>query len=243
MGLTDGGLRNGGLRTLTERVGIPDSVVYQYPFSTFTPSTWTDNVGSADMTVNGMSASTFSNGEDSVFGDGTDDYGLAPGPELIPQNETFGVAMTCQFSGQSTTEFWFGVEDGNATGRFQLRSGSGEFQLILSDDAGDTLFVETNSAYDDGTPKAVIINKTGSSAADINFYVDDMSAAVSKTINTDQAFTPGAYTPAFDLGFWCRNDNGSQDLFIEGHAGIFEFNSAPYTQTEREKFVGRRPEV
>ncbi|HMA77781.1 MAG TPA: carboxypeptidase-like regulatory domain-containing protein, partial [Candidatus Paceibacterota bacterium] len=33
---------------------IPDSVVHQYPVSTFTTSTWSDAVGSADMTVNGL---------------------------------------------------------------------------------------------------------------------------------------------------------------------------------------------
>jgi len=227
---------------------IPNSVIHQYPFSTFTTSTWADNVGTADMTVNGMVASTLSNGEDSISGDGTDDFGQANGPEDLPENETFGIALIFSFPSTVNLDTLLGVdEDGTFdNSRIELRDGgnpNGTIFFSISDDNDNSISLKTTSAFADGSPHALIINKLGNSASDIDFYVDNMSTAQSTNILSNNNFDHLSYSQTTDLSFFARNVGGTKDLFFSGDVGIFEFNSEPYTQAERDGFLSRRQEV
>lgn len=223
---------------------IPDSVAYQYPVSTFGSSTWGDDVGSADMSVNGMSASTFDNGEDSVSGDGSDDYGLADGPQNILQNKSCGVAFT--FARTSTGGSYFGSDIASASGpRFWVYDpqDAGGFDVHFADDNENNISVVTDGSFNDGNIHAVVINKTGNSASDIEIYVDDMSSPVPISTNSDQSFDHNSYSNSDDCAFFANNEAGTIEKYMEMEAGIFEFNTDAYSQSERDGFVDRRPEV
>lgn len=227
----------------------PDSVAYLYRAEDFA-SPWPDTVGSADMTVNGLVSSTFSNGEDSVFGDGDDgDYGTASGPEQIPTNESFGVAFSTEYIALDRTT-WFGTQTIDSSPIFEVTdidfiSGLiGRIVFRLADDNGNEISVHTNNTFDDGNAHLVVINKTGNTASDIDIYVDDMSAPVQTGVASDAAFDHTAYTPPADMAFWALNNQGS----ISGrkklqHAGFYEFNTQPYNESERNNLLSRRPEV
>jgi len=200
-----------------------------------------------------MVADTFSNGEGSVFGDGTDDYGLANGPEQLPQSESFGVAFTFQTDGglQSSKSYFGALEDVGTTeaDHFWFATGifgpTGDVEVLLQSENANrqSLYVYTDNAFNDGIPKACVINKSGNSAADIDIYITDMSTPVSKSVARDEGFTPGNYDNPADVGFFSRNILGAIDQNISAHMGIIEFNGEPYSQAERDNFVSRRPEV
>lgn len=232
----------------TEYYVMPDSVVHQYPVSTFTTSTWADNAGSADMSVNGMTADTFANGEESVLGQ-TDDYGLADGPQSLPNNQDFGVAMTLQYSDVNDLELWAGSSDGSNDFRIHtsdVDTGSvGGIGMQLGDNNSNRNRIQTDATFDDGAVHAVVINKIGNTATDWNIYVDDMGDGSDKSTTTnDQGFDHTNYSNTVSMGFYDNNENGTlKSRNIDSHVGVFEFKSSTYSQTEREDFVSRRPEV
>lgn len=234
------------IEAVTDAPLIPQSLTHQYPVETFTSSTWDDDIGSGNMSVNGMFSSTFSNGEDSVFGDGTDDIGLATGPEQLATNQTWGIALTINYVAENGFQDFTGVRSGNGQdvlAIFEDGNGvSGNIGAYLQDGNGNTLQVHTSSDYS-GSLHTIVINKNGNSTADIDFYVDDMSSPVSKTTETDQAYDHTTVSMDYDMGFFSRNNQGTAEFPSEGDVGIFEFNSQPYSQTEREELIVRRPEV
>ena len=234
------GASRAGLMSVAED-DIPDSVESQWRREEFADP-WPANVGDVDMSVSGLSKSTFSNGEDSVFGDGTDAHGLASGPETLATNETFGIAFTIQYPNPDQFDTFFGC---TGDGQFFIRdpSGSGTIEIALQDSNSNNLNVETDNQYDDGNPHPIIINKRGNSASDIGFYVDDMTTEQSTTINNDQGFDHTNYNLSTDWAFWARNTDGTIDSNIEADMGVIELNSNPYSEEEREEFVSRRPEV
>jgi hypothetical protein len=90
----------------------------------------------------------------------------------------------------------------------------------------------------------LIINKNGNGAADIDIFITDMTTAESDNVVNNQGFDHTSYNPSTtDMGFYATNAAGSAQDYSEFDAGIFEFNTEPYTQTQREAFVARRPEV
>jgi hypothetical protein len=224
---------------------IPNSVIYQYVAENFA-SPWPDEQGAADMTVNGLSASTFSNGEDSVAGDGVDDEGFADGPQNIPSNETFGVAFTTAFDGTDVTH-WMGVRDGTST--FQIRETDfspgdlGHIFFGVKDDAGTREEVYTDSRYDDGNVHLVVWNKTGNNVSDFDIYIDDMTTPVSTSVEESTGFDHTAYSINRDAAFWAFNDDGNIRNYKPHDIGLFEFNTSPYSEQERKGIKTRRPEV
>lgn len=227
----------------------PQSVIHSYRASGFgTP--WEDKVGSKDMSiVGGVSQSTFSNGETSVTADGLDDYGLIPGISDLPgRDEEFGIAFTIQYDDSNVgtfEEYVFGVDD-DAANVFGVPLGTstgGVISLNLRS-SGNLLTVETQNKYGDGTPHAVVINKTGNNPSDIDIYVDDMSTPAPDVDADNQGFTPSSYNdPGREGAVFCRNKDGTKTAFSDVNIGVLQFNSDAYTQDERDGFVARRPEV
>jgi len=226
----------------------PSSVTHQYRAEDFA-SPWPDNVGSADMSVSGLSASTFGSGDDSVTSDGTDDVGTANGPEDLPSNQSFGLAFTFSSTDETDNTLWLGCRDSSGTPAFQIGdfdaddNSNGELYATFVDDNGNSLKVETNSSYTDGNVHLVVINKSGNNAADIDIYVDDMSTPVATTTRDDKAFDHSNYNIAADMEFHARNDDGTTDNHKALDSGLFEFNSDTYSQSERNNLKNRRPEV
>jgi len=238
-----------GQTVFTAVPDIPNTVVHQYRAEDFADP-WPDNIGSADMSVSGLTSSTFNNNEDSVFGDGIDDHGTANGPQNFPQNETFGIAFTASFSSISEFSSFLGVSDqsntANSTRIFTgLNGPNGAIEPWFGDGNENNLSVYTVNTFDDGSPHAIIVNKNGNSASDISIYVDDMSTQQSIIIERNENFDHTTFNQSGDLAFYARNNTGAGNIIdhISADIGIFEFNSEPYNQTEREDFVSRRPEV
>lgn len=228
---------------------IPKSVVHQWNANIYSDP-WSDTVGNADMSVTGLSSSTFSNGEDSVSSDGQDDYGKAS-VENLGSKETFGFAMTWQASNlpDSSRVVYFGSYDtvNGSTGNISsINNGindGGTITLNLRDDNGNASIVHTDNEYDDGSPHAIVINKKSDNTSDWEIYVDDMSSTVSTTVDRDQGFNHSNYVDQLDPYFFTENKDGSGRDYAPFKAGVFEINNQPYTQQEREDFVSRRPEV
>ena len=221
---------------------IPDSVVNQYPASTFSESTWEDDVGSADMSVTGLTASTFSNGEDSVFGNGTDVHGLADTIEL-GTSLTYGLALTVQTTDAGVL---LGEVESNFNEFVQVRTNRNKPKLTWTwlEGGGGITDVDTTTDVADGTPHAVVINKTGDSASDIDMWVDDMADSDEEAnVISSGSNNSSSYGGGRDMGFYGRNVAGSVDNLIAADVGIFEFNSEPYSESERQGILDRRPEV
>lgn len=220
---------------------IPDSVDYQYPFDRFSTSTWEDTVSNADMTVNGLSSSTFADGSNAVSGYGSDS-GTANGPESIAELEKWGIALTAQISNISDADHHFGSIDGNANIRLyyvDFFAPLGQPVVQLRDDNNNRLTVSSDTAIDDGTKKTVVINKTSNNATDIDIYIDDMTSAVSKTVHENESYNNTNVSLDTDMGFFCQNVDGSISAQSQSKSSIFEFNTDPYSETERVAFSDR----
>lgn len=228
------------------QVSAPAGVIHSYPVETYGASTWTDNVGTADMTVNGMTQTTFSTGDDSVSGDGSNDYGTATGPESVATDADFGIAFTIQASslGKAT---YMGMQDSNMN-RLRIRSDdfwgspTGNVSLQLQDGTNQ-LVVETTSAIDDGSPHAVVINKSSDDPTGVEIYVDDMSTAATTANRVNEGFNSGNYSPGVSFAFFAENRSGGPVNFAPIQLGIIEFKTDTYSQSDRDNFVSRRPEV
>jgi hypothetical protein len=216
--------------------GPPDSVDHQYKAPEFA-SPWPDAVGNVDMSISGLTSSTFSNGEDSVAGDGAS-HGEADITDLGSQTQ-FGIAFTAEYSNISSTGFFLGQNDGGVN--FTVETASGEVGLRINDGSNNIDAVSTDQ-YDDGSVHAIVINKTGNSASDIQIYVDDMANNVA-TVSISGTINPASYSNARPFYFFARNDDGSESGAIDADMGTIETNSSPYSLSERESFVSRRPEV
>ena len=229
----------GSLRNVSTGVDpIPDSVVTQYAAESFaTP--WPDEIGSASMTVDGLTASTFSDGSDSVFGDGVDDFGLAP-IGSFPARETWGFAFTIQ-----TTDInrLASIQVNGARDIWTHETSDGAYEFFHRSDATGDIIVKSTDSIEDGNVHAVVINKQGESSEDISIYVDDMTTDQASVVSSASVNSSNWGGGGEDIGMYARNTGDSISSFSQMDAGVFEFNTEPYSQVERTAFVDRRPEV
>jgi hypothetical protein len=224
--------------------GVPSSVVHQYTGDNFTTSTWTDSIGNADMSINGVSASTL-NGDRAPLSDGVDDVGLADGPQTLPENEKFGVAMVVAGTDKTDNTRFFGVRNPNSA--FQLTdadfrdSSNGEPFLILQDSNDDRLTFESTVNIMDSTSHLLVVNKLANSGAGaVKMFIDDMSADTA-TIEIDQGFSHTDYSVSRDVAFFSRNNVGTIDSFKAFDLPFIEFNEQPYSQQDRLDLKQRAP--
>jgi len=231
-----------GQTVFSAGVDIPASVQFQFRAEDFaTP--WPANIGGINMTINGLISSTFANGQPSVDGDGND-RGSATGPGNLPSNEQFTVAFTINYTGTNRQRF-AGVRDGSSDFFISSSSvtNSGELELKLRDNSNNVLGLETNSGFN-GSRHAVVITKTGNTGSDVEFYVDDMVNPVVSSVSSDDGFDHTNFSVTTSMGFFDLLLDGSPaNQNADAKVGVFEFANTAYTQTEREEFVERRPEV
>jgi hypothetical protein len=115
------------------------------------------------------------------------------------------------------------------------------FRFFTEDNNGNQLIFSTpDTAFDDSTPHAIIVNKTADNAGEI--YVDDMGSDLA-SVDTDEGFNHDNFVDNYDYRFWSSTEAGTDDSFIEAKMGVIEFNNEPYSQSNRESFVSQRPEV
>jgi hypothetical protein len=188
------------------------------------------------MSINGVSASTL-NGDRSASADGVDDIGVADGPQDLPENETFGVAMVIQ--GTDTTAGTSFIDVGNANSQLRVLDSNGGKLFLNIAESGNTLRVESTQSVMDGTVHLIVINKTkASDAAGINFYIDDMSQQAGKNVLINNSFSPSGYSIAGSIAFFAQPNSTDFKAF---DAAFFEFNSDPYSQQDRLDLKQRAP--
>lgn len=232
---------------------VPNNVSYQHDAETFATGdgTWSDSVGGEDMSMIGDPQSVSLNGAKGVKGDGSDDYGTtSPTPGRLARDERWGIAFTFLLPSISSQKAFFGVSDFTGpNNRFALFSGAsgtpGDIEIDMSDTSGGRLTKRTDSTYDDSTSRAVVINKDGNSASDINIYVGDMSSAASMTTVSDESFNNLDFFNDRDMVYysWRNGSSVVTDDIMPVTYGVIEFWNSPLTQSERENFVLRRSEV
>jgi hypothetical protein len=224
----------------------PGSVIHQYRGENFTTSTWTDSVGNADMSINGVSASTL-NGSRAASSDGVDDFGVtsAPGPESLPEQETFGIAVVFRSTDQRDLTTLFSAE--SSTSIFELTDSdafdnlTGELRFRLQDNNRNTIVTETSDKFFDGDTHLLCLNKNGNNATDVNFYVDDMNSQVKTNEPQAQKFNNTAYTNNRATAFFASNVRGSIARHLDADMPFIEFNSDPYSQQDRLDLKQRAP--
>jgi hypothetical protein len=237
-----------GVFSITNTSGTPNSVNNQYKGRNFTTSTWTDSVGTADMSVNGVNvSSTTLNGSRAASSDGVDDIATANGPQDLPKQKTFGFSFTFRTTDTTDGTDWLGVSDSG--GRFavtdsNVRDGTnGELLVDITDSNDNSLFVQTASSFADGFGHLACINVNGDSASDIVIYIDDMSQSggVATQIEVDDPFDNSLYNVSTDMGFFDRNSPSGASREKDLKSSFFEFNSEPYTRQERQELLKRAP--
>jgi len=235
-------VRTGAGDVLFSAGSIPDSVVNQYTASNFA-SPWSDNIGSADMSVTGLTSSMFSNSVNSVSGDGTDDFGSASA-EGLGSLETWGFAFTISGSSAnvSGTDAVAGKITNDSADIFFFGVTDDKLRLFWRIDS-NTIDV-SGGAIMDRSVVPVVVNKTGDAGGDIEMYTGDMSTDTA-TVSTDDGLDHANNNlSSNEWGFYARRDpDRGPKIHLQADIGVFEFNTDPYSFDERESFVARRPEL
>jgi len=227
---------------------IPDGVINQWDFiSNFAQgdSTVVDGVSSADMSLIGDFQDDTIGNESGALADGTDDHGSTSTADFLADRRSFGLAFSIKVSSWPSDRHLLGGLESGGVGilvRSSNNGTAGQIELYLKDNNSSKLVVSNDNTIDDGTTRAVVINKTDNSGSGIDIYVDDMTTAEPTTIHFDQGFDHTS-VPTSSKAYWARNNDGSIERYSNATCGVIEFNTAPYTKTERQNFVSRRPEL
>jgi len=222
----------------------PATLIHQYTASNFTGTSWPDNVGTADMSIQGsLSSTSYPNGAPAVSA-GVNDFGRADGPQVLGSEQTFGIGFTIQTTDTNDPTDYIGLLDSSSGDGFGIRDtdfsdGSNGEPFALFVEGSKFSFIEANTSIADGNPHTIIWNKNSDDPNTWEMYIDDMVNPVA--VNTDDAnadhtsFSPGSN----DFGFYGKVNDGNLTNGKAFATSIFEFNTAPYTQSERVDFKAR----
>jgi hypothetical protein len=194
------------------------------------------------MSINGVSASTL-NGDRAASSDGVDDFGTADGPQDLPENETFGVAMVVSGTDKTDNSNFIGAIDGSA--EFQVididffDSSNGELFIGLTDNAGNKLQSESTDNVMDGARHLICVNKVADTGiGPVEIYVDDMNVDIATVVN-DDGFDHTNYSMGSDMAFFSRSSNGTIVNQKALNMPFIEFNEEPYSPLERQALKRR----
>jgi hypothetical protein len=224
----------------------PDSVQFQYKAENFSTTGWPDsapNGTNADLSVTGLTKTTL-NGKPAVKSDGVDDRAESTAPagdgfESLFGLESFGIAMQLRFQPGDIDQFVSARPTTNAD--FQVRQDdapngavAGNIAIEITDNNNGQIRLGTQTDVS-GVERTVIVNKRGNTAADIEIYVDSMSAQESVGVLNDTGFDNTAVTL----------DTKGQLFALQGSFNmktttrVMEFNTEPYSLSQRQDFKGR----
>jgi len=177
---------------------IPDSVVTQFSPSTYSngDSTWTDDVGSNDISITGdPQRSTFSDGTNSIEGDGADDFGAFNIPTEWNGDsiEVASIEWELQTT-DSTNARWWGVDDSTLNTQRIACFGNndvgfngtvGQFVVVVEDDNGSRLDMSpsSNPNLNDGNKHKVSVIFNDLTNNDVSIIIDGSSVAVDTEFN------------------------------------------------------------
>ena len=242
MGLKETGLR-GSFRNVSVGItAIPDSTVHQYLVNDFTTSNWPDSVGPSDIdTIVGLTGdSTAFDDTGGVVGDGTDDFGQSdPMGSWGSEMET-NFAISVPFETTDDGSVMMGLTEGTNGPGIQVVMGdlfdsyeTGVVGIRLQDSSGNNTRVYTTSSFNDGNPHHAIINKRGSSASEVDIYVDDMSTVQDDASSVDDATDD--YTDfTLDMTYFARNNEGDIDNHYDGVLGDVRWFTESLDESERQ---------
>jgi hypothetical protein len=199
----------------TAGTDIPDSALYHYPILERSTNTIAEQLANEDATANGVTntSGTWSEGyaEDA---DGTDDYISGPSAwtNWVENSDAGWIAFTLDAdsgaisgssvfawadSGQSPSELWGISEAPNTTDGLV-------YDVQASD--GNRVRVETSNAVFDGSKHRFVIQRSGASSSDVEFWRDASQQTTniveSNTCNFSFNGTPTPY-------FVAQNNNGA----------------------------------
>ena len=239
MGLKESGLR-GSLRNVSVGIdAIPDSLKHQYTAEEF-GDPWTDNIGEEDMAVSGLSKSN-----DLVEGDGMNDFGEADLESWFKQ-DTWGMAVTIE---ANDLDHWLGGAENDFDDVYRWRSNDGRPEVFFRTQVEGTQIdsvVRADTVIEGtGDVHLLVINRTGNSASDLEWYVDDMEDENEEAVveTDDGDFSGDDFGDLGMFAFYARDQQGTAENFSEMGAGIWEFNNEPYSEEERQDLLDRRNEL
>lgn len=215
---------------------VPNSVIHQYRGRDFTTSTWTNSVGSADISINGASVTTL-NGKRAASGDGVDDFGKATIPRVGNLQKS-----AVEFSMQTTSSgngIPFGVNNSPSTGGTvtfnpslnfdaNFNQDPGNINIQLSDGTDLIRFAATTSPnLNDGDVHKVSIVFVDTASNDVRLIIDGSQV----NITFSAASGPQNFgNLSDDFGFFARTDGGTPSDFSEISFGIFRFHDRPISK-------------
>jgi len=216
---------------------IPDSVVLQYYADSWSQgdSTWNDEAGTSDATVNGgPTAATLSDGSDSIETDGSDDHALATLPASLEGAglESFSIEVAVQHTQSNDSVLAGVVNDNNQNIQLRINAGStateGQIRFNLSNGTDDLQFYPTNNPnLSDGNRHDVSIIINDSTTNDVDIIID--GSVVDVTVA--DAGSPSGFTSwDYDCALWSRNLQGANDNYTTAGFGAFRFHDSPISQ-------------
>jgi hypothetical protein len=135
-------------------------------------------------------------------------------------------------------------QDGNTefrVGNQGFSQFSDSLVVVMSDDNRNLIANETKQKVFDGSIHLVVINKTGNSISDIEYYVDDMTSKAQTATITNQAFNNSNVSLSIDLAHFARNTAGGIEGEIDCITSFTEFNGEPYSKQDRLDLLRRAP--
>lgn len=208
----------------------PSSVVQQFSASNFA-SPWPDDIGSNDMTVNGLTSATLSDGSDAVEGDGASDNGTANFPIEGSDLNAFAFEFTVQYGTDDGNTICGIINDG-ASGSRQIinvfKSGDGNISFDLRD-SNETTFrftASTNPGLDDGSRHDILFSVVDAANNDGRIWIDGSEVSVT----VENAEGPTNWTTwDYDLAYYARNNQGTIDNNTAQSVGVWKWHNEAIT--------------
>jgi len=225
----------------TAWTAIPDSVILQYFATTWTQgnTTWQDGAGTAEniSLSGGPTASTLSDGSESISFDGVDDYGLVTLPSELSGGSLNAFSLEFAVEYLHGNEGRVGISDGTQEFRLQLNSDEnfnskdGKLNIRLVGDAGDAItFAPTNNpGLNDGNRHDVSIIINDASNNDVGLIIDGSSVGVTLS----SSYTDGGITSfkswTRDWAWGSYNSDGSLSDYSEMDTGAIRWHDQAIT--------------
>jgi len=223
-------------------IGAIPGALFHWRFAEGSDTTVEDSIGSADMSLNGVSwtSGTWEGGY-AGSGDGTDDEATAPAYEIGSARDSNGWAY--EFVIQTTADgrdTIIGAAEGQFSGdnNFTIELGNesaGDLSWFEVDDGGSNyLGVYTGGGVlNDGNKKHVICNAPSQSTADWEVYINDSSVSLTEGPASSSSGTLGTTSDfTVDTYFFNEHPNSGGGGFIDAILDNIIFYSQSLSRSE-----------
>jgi len=223
-----------GQTVFTAAPPIPQSVVYEYLYDNFSSGTWQDSAGNEDISTSnvsqinsafngngGLQGGTGSANLDNITVSNLGDFAVSVSYDNL--SASAAVTMGFNISGQSLS-----IRNGDPFGQF-------------SNPVPFVFFKETNTSIQVApiatvtAPVHLLINVTGDTHNDVEFYIDDMTTPTPVEIDRTGTVDPNAFTLTGDyMGYFARGRDPGFDVNSDVHMRDIRWFDSSLTQSERQ---------